>query len=125
MLTIRHEQMRVLQRSLFHRWLVSEMKSRHPKETHESRFREIDDFVEEAVSAGIRAGAESIDAIRKYLHLAFMLGPHFLETDTPNWVRAIWARHELATVFERLEEIERALALQLPDQSIGRASAAV
>ncbi len=114
--------MRVLQQSLVHRWLISELTSGYPDQTLKLPIREIHDFVEEAAAAGTRSGAESINAIRKYVLLAFILGPRFLENDTPSWIRAIRDRPESWTIFEHLEEIERVLGLRLAEQPGGNST---
>jgi hypothetical protein len=109
MLTIRSEQLKCLQESREHDWLVSYLSACYPQQTSEIGARRLSEFVEGAVKDALRAGAESANAKLKYVHLSFVLGPRFHEGNTREWIRAIWRNPRLTTVFERLEETERAL----------------
>lgn len=105
-LVIRAEQMRVFEDEMMRRWLADYLRSSYPKQTEAMGPAALEEFVAGGLRASharfLRDGA----AIRKYVHVMFLLGPG-LETDPEfAWARKILNNSQFRSDLSRLRVLE-------------------
>lgn len=102
MLSIRQEQLDVLQEVRLHRWIMKYLTESYgplPEVT-------ILDMVQSAVRRGRALGLESPFDLRKFAHITFLLGTQFESDPDFQWAREILADPERGTITERVRQLE-------------------
>jgi hypothetical protein len=113
MLVIRAEQMSIFTNDAFCRWIVQYLESAYPVQSARIGSKELWQFVGECIGDAKARRLKDASAIRKYVHVAFLLGRDFPARPELDWARRILDspryRHEGA----RLRALEDATAKHL------------
>jgi len=110
MLVIRQQQLELLEEFGLCRWICGYLRSAYPRQTASVKDKELTATVKnrfrEARKRGYRQGPE----IRKYVHVAFLLGDGFPEHPQLQWARKILESPDFHHEGARLRALEDATA---------------
>ena len=106
LLNIRDEQMKVFEDLLLRDWLVRFLTSSYPKQTAAMGVADLYDFVAGVLQASRARSIDEATAIRKYLHVTFLLGHGFESKPEFAWARKILDDSRFRTDLCRLRVLE-------------------
>jgi hypothetical protein len=105
-LTIRNEQIHILEDDILRRWIEKYLVSCYPQRVEAMGPKAFGELVEEGMKAGRKRGFATPGEVRKYVHVMFLLGLHFESDSRFGWARKILDDPKYRIAGARLRELE-------------------
>lgn len=116
MLTIRQQQIELLEESELCRWICDYLRSVYPRQTAGMKETELAATVKRRFREAREKGFRESPEIRKYVHVAFLLGDGFPQHAGFQWARKILDNPDFRHEGARLRALEDATARFLDSQ---------
>ena len=113
MLTIREAQMRVLHDVAVCRWISHDLTASYPERAGRGARGALDSFVSEQAKDARGRGFRRGEEVRKYVHVAFVLGAGFATDPEFAWARRILDNPDFHHPASRLRALEDAVLRHL------------
>jgi hypothetical protein len=110
MLTIRQKQMELLEESGLCRWICDYLRAAYPRQTVGIKETELTATVKNRFRQARQKGFRESSEIRKYVHVAFLLGDGFPQNAHFQWARKILENPDFRHEGARLRALEDATA---------------
>ncbi len=123
MLTIRAEQIHALQDALSRRWLEQHLRASYPEQCKGISSHEFHEFLRVQMKRARGYGFLTDNQIRRYVHVAFLLGGDFDRNPDCEWAQVILLERGV-TARRRAEALQNAVLRHLEAQASAAGAAA-